>query len=159
MLTFFTKSFPSAPVNRFKFQGALNALKSLSGESKKVGVVSRSSGNFAPALGHASKLLKIPAIVVMPLDTPQIKIRRTEATGIEVILHGRNHAESEDKVTELITRQGRVRLSPFDHNDVIAGQGTIALEILEDLPETSTVFLPIGGRWTRFRLRYSLQKK
>ena len=129
----------------FKARGAFNALLSLSEEEAARGVVTRSSGNFAQAISYASNLLKIPSSIVMPVDAPQTKIDRTTNFGVSPILFGTTHVEGESKVNEIAEREGKVILSPYNHLDVMVGQGTAALEILETLPEVRCFVSPIGG--------------
>ncbi len=128
----------------FKPRGALNKLHNLTHEERKRGVITVSSGNHAQGLAYASSILGIPATVVMPEKTPKNKINATKGYGAEVILHGR----VEDLMTKCLEVQKERNLTmvhPFDDPLIIAGQGTIGLEILEDFPDVEWVFVPIGG--------------
>lgn len=134
--------------NSFKVRGAFNFILGLSREERRRGLVTRSSGNFAQALAYAGRKLRLPAgavTVVMPENAPPIKVYLTESHGARVILYGLTSAESDRKVEEIQRREGRTRAYPFDHPDVIAGQGSAALEIFEALPEIGTFFCPVSG--------------
>lgn len=132
------------PMNSFKVRGAFNVLLHLSPEEKKRGVVTRSSGNFASALAYACHQLHIPATIVMPTKVPKAKLDLVAAFS-PTILFAPSRIEEEKKVTEMAEKEGLVPLSPYNHLDVIAGQGTAALEIFEDLPSIHTFFCPLGG--------------
>jgi len=129
----------------FKARGAFNALLNLSSEGKKRGVVTRSSGNFAQALAYASSILHIPATIVMPENAPQVKKEKTAQYKPTLLFAGPTQKEEQAEVEKLASSQGLTPLSPHNHYDVIAGQGTIALEILETLPTITQYFCPIGG--------------
>jgi threo-3-hydroxy-L-aspartate ammonia-lyase len=131
--------------NSFKLRGAFNALLKLSQEQREKGVITRSSGNFAQALSFASLILHIPSWIIMPPAVPSIKRELTEKYKAHIILYGNDHIEQQKKVQELAIEKGLTPLSPYDHPDVIEGQGTIALEIYEDLPSITHFFCPIGG--------------
>ena len=127
----------------FKVRGAFNALLTLN--SRERGVVTCSSGNFAQAISYAASLLNIPATIVMPTNAPKVKIDRTKAFGVTPLLFGIRHEESEAKVREISEQEGKCILSPYNHERVVAGQGTAGLEIVEDLPDVLTYVTPIGG--------------
>jgi len=129
----------------FKIRGAFYALLSLSEEEKKKGVVTRSAGNFAIAVAFAAKTLGIQATLVMAENVSPIKKQLAAQYGPRIILFGTTHKEGNAKVQELVEKEQLVRLSPFDHRDVIVGQGTLALEIFEELPTVRHFFAPIGG--------------
>jgi len=129
----------------FKVRGAFNALLSLSPEEKKRGVITRSAGNFAQAVARAGQELGIRTTIIMPLAVPKVKKEATAAYGAHVVLHGTNQKEEQEKVAEIAEKEGLVVLSPYDHRDVIAGQGTMALEILEQAPSIKTFVGQIGG--------------
>lgn len=129
----------------FKARGAFNALLNLSSQEKKRGVVTRSSGNFAQALAYASSKLDIPATIVMPKNAPSIKKEKTAQYRPTLIFAGPTRKEELAEVEKHTSSQGLTPLSPYNHTDVIAGQGTIALEIFETLPSISQFFCPIGG--------------
>lgn len=128
----------------FKLRGAFNALYCLSPEERRRGVVARSSGNFAQALAYAAHRLGVQATVIMPENAPETKMKQTAKYG-KLVLAGTTHAEGEKKAQEIAKEQGKVLLHAHNHLDVMAGQGTIALEILEELPTLSTFICPIGG--------------
>ena len=131
--------------NSFKARGAFYTLLSLSNEDKKRGVVTRSAGNFAKALAYAGQLLKVPVTIVMPLHAPEVKKEGVMKYGAKIILHGTKHVESQAKVDEIAKQEGLLALSPYDHRDVIIGQGTLGLEIKEQLPSINNYIAPIGG--------------
>lgn len=128
----------------FKVRGALNKLHNLRDEEKKRGVITVSSGNHAQGLAYASSLLGISATVVMPKATPENKLNATKGYGAEVILHGRVE-DLMAKCLEVQKEHNLTMVHPFDDPLIIAGQGTIGLEILEDFPEVEWVFVPVGG--------------
>ncbi|MBS0653120.1 MAG: threonine/serine dehydratase [Verrucomicrobia bacterium] len=129
----------------FKARGAFNALLNLSADAKKRGVVTRSSGNFAQALAYAGFVLNIPATIVMPENAPQVKKEKTAQYKPALLFRGPSQKEEQAEVERLASTEGLTPLSPHNHRDVIAGQGTIALEIFEDLPSVAQFFCPIGG--------------
>jgi threonine dehydratase len=131
--------------NSFKARGAFYTLLSLNNEDKKRGVVTRSAGNFAKALAYAGQLLKIPVTIVMPLHAPEVKKEGVMRYGARIILHGTKHVESQAKVDEIARQEGLLALSPYDHRDVIIGQGTLGLEIKEQVPSIRNYIAPIGG--------------
>ena len=133
------------PTNSFKIRGAFNALLSLTEEEKKLGVIFRSAGNFAQAAAYAGKLLKIPVTAVMPENVSTVKLEGTKNYGACTILAGTTHLEAEAKVQKLATETGSIILSPYNHEDVISGAGTIALELLEQIIDLDTVLIPVGG--------------
>ena len=129
----------------FKERGARNQLASLSEKERKRGVIASSAGNFAQAVAYHASLLGVPARVVMPSATPQVKVARTEALGAAVSLHGRSFDDARHHAESLANVDGMTLLSPFDAPDVIAGQGTVAIEMLEDEPGLEMVVVPVGG--------------
>jgi len=129
----------------FKARGALNKVASLSRAEKERGVIAASSGNHALGVAYASKLLGIQASVVMPVRAPATKIEQAKAYGATVILHGETYDDALAHARELAQEYGKVILPSFDDLKVIAGQGTIALEVLEDLPDVALFLGPIGG--------------
>ena len=131
--------------NSFKARGAFNVLLNLNNEDKKRGVITRSAGNFAKALSLAGQILKIPVTIVMPLHAPEVKKEGVVKHGAKIILHGTSHAESQAKVDEIAKQEGLLTLSPYNHRDVIIGQGTLGPEIQEQLPSVSHYIAPIGG--------------
>ena len=129
----------------FKIRGAYNKITNLSDEEKKKGVIASSAGNHAQGVAYGAKESGIKAVIVMPKSTPLIKVESTKQYGAEVVLHGDVYDDAFKKAKELEEKKGYVFVHPFDDKDVIYGQGTITLEILEDLPETDIILVPIGG--------------
>ncbi len=130
-------------IGAFKIRGAFNAVANLSEADRARGVVAYSSGNHAQAVACAAAAFGIRAHIVMPRETPDVKVRATRGHGAEVVLCG--PGEREKVATELLEQTGGVLIPPFDHPDVIAGQGTIGLEIADDLPEVHSVLVPVSG--------------
>ena len=131
--------------NTFKVRGAFNALLNLSEEEKKRGVVTRSSGNFAQAVAFACKKLGIKAKIIVPEGIPKIKLELTQQFGPEILFSGPSNEEGDALVQKIIEKEGMTKLHPYNQKNVIAGQGTIALEIYEELPTLTNFFCPIGG--------------
>lgn len=129
----------------FKERGALNRLLQLTGEERDRGVVTASAGNHAQGLAFHATRLGIPATVVMPSLTPLIKKSRTESYGARVVLHGAVYDEALEEARRLETEEGKVLVPAFDDDAVIAGQGTIALELDEQMERVDTVLVPVGG--------------
>jgi threonine dehydratase len=127
----------------FKLRGALNAVALLSAEERSRGVVTHSSGNHAQALARAAKAAGIAATVVMPRQSPDLKRRATEAQGATVVLVDASRRAS--AVEDIQARTGAVFVPPYDDPDIIAGQGTVGLEIADDLPDVATVYVPVSG--------------
>jgi threonine dehydratase len=131
--------------NSFKDRGALNKLASLGREERARGVVAMSAGNHAQAVAYHAAKLGIAATIVMPVTTPLVKIASTKAYGANVVLHGEGIAEAQARMEELQRAHNLVLVHPYDDPRVIAGQGTIALEMLEDQPDLDCLVVPIGG--------------
>ena len=129
----------------FKIRGAYNKITNLNDEEKKKGVIASSAGNHAQGVAYGAKESGIKAVIVMPKSTPLIKVESTKQYGAEVVLHGDVYDDAFKKAKELEEKEGYIFVHPFDDEDVIYGQGTIALEILEELPETDIILVPIGG--------------
>jgi threonine dehydratase len=129
----------------FKIRGAYNAVAQLSDAERARGVITYSSGNHGQAVALVAKLYGIKAVVVMPTTAPGIKIEGAKRLGAEVVLEGTTSTERYDRAIALSQQHGYTVVPPFDHLHVIAGQGTIGLEILEDLPTVQAVLMPIGG--------------
>jgi len=129
----------------FKFRGAYNALSQLTLEQRQCGVVAFSSGNHAQGLALAAKVLGIPATVVMPSDAPQIKVDATRDYGAEIVFYDRITGDREAIARQLATERGLTVIPPFDHPHIIAGQGTAALELFQDVPDLDYLFTPVGG--------------
>ena len=141
----FIKAEHKQVVKSFKPRGACNAMLRLSDEEKKKGVIARSSGNFAQGLSYIGHTLGVSVTIVMPEHAPKIKVESTRSFGARVILKGHHHSESQAVVDQLSQSENLIKLHPFDHNDVIAGQGTAMLEICEDVPHIDIFFCPISG--------------
>lgn len=129
----------------FKIRGAYNKISNLTDAEKKRGVIASSAGNHAQGVAYGAKESGIKAVIVMPKSTPLIKVESTKQYGAEVILHGDVYDDAYKKAKELEEKEGYVFVHPFNDEDVLDGQGTIALEILEELPETDIILIPIGG--------------
>ncbi len=129
----------------FKERGALNKLLTLSETERKRGVIAASAGNHAQGVAFHAAARGIRAQIVMPLATPQIKVASTRGYGAEVILHGASYDEACDEALRRLAVEGRTFIHPFDDPEVIAGQGTIGLELLEQVPDIEAVVVPIGG--------------
>ncbi len=131
------------PIGAFKVRGAFNAIGNLDESVRTRGVVAYSSGNHAQAVAYAAAVYGIPAHLVMPRETPTVKVEATRRHGAEVVLCG--PGERERVAAEVVEGTGGVMVPPFDHPDIIAGQGTIGLEIAEDLPAVDNVLVPVSG--------------
>ena len=129
----------------FKIRGADYKIKSLSEEEKKHGVVAASAGNHAQGVAFASSLEKIPCTIVMPKNASPAKVAATRGYGANVILQGINYDESYSKAKEIAEKTGATIIQAFDDPQIIAAQGVVGLEILEDLPDVDEIYLPIGG--------------
>jgi threonine dehydratase len=129
----------------FKIRGAYNAIASLSDAERARGVITYSSGNHGQAVALAARLYGIRAVVVMPTTAPAIKVEGARALGAEVVMEGTTSTHRYDRAMALVQEHGYTVIPPFDHLQVIAGQGTIAREILEDLPDVRAVLCPVGG--------------
>jgi threonine dehydratase len=129
----------------YKERGALNKLLQLSPEERQRGVIAASAGNHAQAVAYHAKRLGIPAVIVMPEPTPTVKVTQTAGFGAEVVLHGDMFDDAYAKARELALEKGYVFVHPFDDPQVIAGAGTVALEMLEDAPDLDVIVVPIGG--------------
>ena len=131
--------------NSFKIRGALNKMFHLSTEEMKRGVVTASTGNHAQAIAKGAEELNLPAQIVVPKDTSKVKIDKIREYNVELIFHGDFYDEAEEKAINLAKKNGLTYLSPYNDKMIIAGQGTIGMEILEDLPSVDAVIVPIGG--------------
>src|SRR3954454_21826944 len=121
--------------NSFKERGALNKLTSLSASERARGVIAMSAGNHAQAVAYLARRLEIPATIVMPVTTPFVKVEATQAYGAEVVLEGETISEAQVRAEAIAQQRGLTFVHPYDDARVIAGQGTIALEMLEDVPD------------------------
>lgn len=129
----------------FKFRGAYNKLASLTDDERRRGVLAYSSGNHAQATALAARLFDIPAIIVMPQDAPQIKVAATRAYGAEVIFYDRYSQNREETGEKICRERGMTLVPPFDDYAIMAGQGTAALELLEEVPELDLLLVPASG--------------
>lgn len=129
----------------FKFRGAFNAISKLAPEQRRVGVVAFSSGNHAQAVALAAREFGSKAVIVMPADAPAAKLAATREYGAEVVTYDRLRESREAIAQRLSDERGLALIPPFDHDDVIAGQGTAALELFEDVGELDALFMPLGG--------------
>jgi threonine dehydratase len=129
----------------FKDRGALVKLESLTPDERRRGVIAMSAGNHAQAVAFHAARLGIPATIVMPVTTPFVKVQNTRTYGARVVLHGEQLSESQARTEELIAAENLVLVHPYDDAQVIAGQGTIGLEMLADAPALETIVVPIGG--------------
>ena len=133
------------PTGAFKLRGAYNKISSLTPEDRRRGVVAHSSGNHAQAVGYAAQALGAKATVVMPRGASRVKLDATAELGAEVVLVGPESAERSRKAEELAAEHGYVPVPPYDDEALMAGQGTIGPEILEELPDVETVLVPVSG--------------
>jgi threonine dehydratase len=129
----------------FKFRGAYNKLASLASDERRRGVLAYSSGNHAQATALAAKLFGVPAVIVMPHDAPQIKVDGTRGYGAEVIFYNRYTESREDTGERISQERGLILVPPFDDYQIMAGQGTAALELMEDVPELDFLLTPCSG--------------
>ena len=129
----------------FKFRGAFNALSRFSAAQRKAGVVAFSSGNHAQAIALAARLLEIPATIVMPHDAPAAKVAATKGYGGQVVVYDRYTEDREQIGRDLAERHGLTLIPPYDHADVLAGQGTAAKELFEETGPLDALFVPLGG--------------
>ncbi len=133
------------PIGAFKLRGAYNKVASLSATDRSRGVISYSSGNHGQGVAYAARALGIKAVVVMPRNAPSNKLAATAALGAEVVTVGPGSEERRLRAEELASEHGYIIVPPYNDEKIIAGQGTVALEILEDLPNVETILVPVGG--------------
>ncbi len=129
----------------FKLRGAANAVAALSESQRARGVIAASAGNHAQGLAAAGQAFGVDVLTVMPEDTPAVKVRHTRERGARTLLFGRNYDAAEAHARHLEKKLGRTFVSAYNDRDVVAGQGTIALEVVEDLPEVGRVLVPLSG--------------
>jgi threonine dehydratase len=129
----------------FKFRGAYNALAQLSPQQKRGGVLAYSSGNHAQAVALAGKLLGVKTVIVMPLDAPQVKLEATRGYGAEVITYDARRASREELAADIARQRGMSVIPPYDHAQVVAGQGTAAKELIEETGPLDYLLVPCGG--------------
>jgi threonine dehydratase len=131
--------------NSFKDRGALNKLSALTEAERKRGVIAMSAGNHAQSVAYYAARLGIPATIVMPVTTPFVKVAATRSHGAEVVLDGDTVADAQARCEKIQTERGMIMVHPYDDPLIMAGQGTIALEMLEDVPDLDCIVIPIGG--------------
>lgn len=133
------------PIGAFKLRGATNAILALDPAARERGLVTASTGNHGRAVAYAAQALGIPATVCMSSLVPANKVEAIRALGAEIRIVGVSQDDAQDEVERLVESRGLTPIPPFDHADVVAGQGTIGLEIVEDLPDLATVLIPLSG--------------
>jgi threonine dehydratase len=133
------------PTGSFKERGALNRLSALSADERRRGVIAMSAGNHAQAVAYHAARLGIPATIVMPVTTPLVKVENTRSHGARVVLEGETLADSGEHALAVAARESLVLVHPYDDAAVMAGQGTVALEMLAEAPELEVLVVPIGG--------------
>ena len=133
------------PIGAFKLRGAYNKVASLSEDERRCAVISYSSGNHGQGVAYAARALGVKAIIVMPGNAPKNKVEATAALGAEIITVGPGSEERRLRAEELAAKHGYAIVPPYNDEKIIAGQGTVGLEILEDLPNVETVLVPVGG--------------
>ena len=142
---FFFKCENFQRMGAFKFRGAFNALSRFSAEQRQAGVITFSSGNHAQAVALSARLLAMPAVIMMPLDAPTAKMAATRGYGAEVITYDRFTQDREALTREVAAARGMTLIPPYDHPDVIAGQGTAAKELFKEVGELDALFVCMGG--------------
>ena len=143
LLYFKPESFQ--PVESFKLRGAYNKLASLSEEERGRGMIAYSSGNHAQGVAYAARKLGVKATIVMPSNASKVKLERTAELGAEIVRVGAGSEERQARAEEIADEQGYALVPPYNDEALIAGQGTVGLEVLEDLPDVETVLVPVGG--------------
>jgi threonine dehydratase len=133
------------PTGAFKLRGAWTAIRRLPDDVRRRGVITYSSGNHGQAVAYAARRLGLRAVVVMPETAPALKVAGVRKWGGEVVLAGTTSEDRRARAMEIVAAEGLVVVPPFDHPDIIAGQGTAGLEIVEDLPDVAHVVVPVGG--------------
>lgn len=133
------------PVNSFKIRGAYAMIAGLNEQQKAAGVIAASAGNHAQGVALSVKKLGLNALIVMPQNTPSIKVDAVRGFGGEVLLHGANFDEAKAKAIELAKSKNMTFIPPFDHPAVIAGQGSLAMELLQQQRQLDRIFVPVGG--------------
>ncbi|MDM0119447.1 threo-3-hydroxy-L-aspartate ammonia-lyase [Variovorax arabinosiphilus] len=142
---FFFKCENFQRMGAFKFRGAFNALSRFDAAQRKAGALAFSSGNHAQAVALSARLLGMPAVIVMPLDAPAAKVTATRGYGAEVVTYDRFTEDREAIATRLATERGMTLIPPYDHPDVIAGQGTAAKELIEEVGPLDALYVCLGG--------------
>merc|ERR1719361_3387730 len=129
----------------FKERGARYTLANLSEQERKAGVIAASAGNHAQALAYHGGLLGIPVTVVMPIVAPIMKVENCKKYGANVIIHGENIGESRTHALKIAAKKGMMYVNGYDHPNILAGQGTMGLEILDQVPDVDAIVIPVGG--------------
>ena len=133
------------PMGAFKIRGAFNMISQLPKENLERGVITFSSGNHGQAVALAAKTIGAPAVIVMPTTAPKVKVDGCKSYGAEVIMEGTTSLDRQRRAEQEAKERGLTIVPPFDHKQIIIGQGTMGLEILEQCPDVATVFVPVGG--------------
>lgn len=133
------------PIGAFKLRGAMNAILSLDGQARRRGLVTASTGNHGRAVAYAAQKLGIPATVCMSALVPANKVEAIRALGAEIRIVGRSQDDAQEEVDRLTASHGLTAIPPFDDPNVVAGQGTIGIEVVEDMPDVATVLVPLSG--------------
>ena len=141
----YLKAESAQPIGSFKLRGAYNMVAQLPEEERAPGVITYSSGNHAQGVAYAARAMGVKAVIVMPGNAPEVKIRATEALGAEVVMVGNASSERKAKAEELSARHGYAVIPPYDDRRIIAGQATCGLEIAEQVPEVDLVLSPVSG--------------
>lgn len=144
-LELFAKCESFQRMGAFKFRGAVNAISRLDAEQRRAGVVAFSSGNHAQAVALAARLFGVPATILMPTDAPAAKLAATRGYGAEIVPFDRARDDREALAAAMAAERGLTVIPPYDHPDIVAGQGTAALELIEDIPGLDAVVAPLGG--------------
>lgn len=141
----FLKAESLQPIGAFKIRGAYVAAASLPEADRRRGLITYSSGNHAQGVARAARLLGVPAVIVMPSDSPAVKRTRVEADGAEIVIVGPASDERRQVAEAIAAERGLAIIPPFDDDRIIAGQGTVGLEVAEDAPDLGAVLVPVGG--------------
>ena len=143
--TLYLKPENLQPVGAFKIRGAYNKIASLSERERAAGIITYSSGNHAQGVAYAARAMGSRATIVMPSNSPKLKLEKTKALGAEIVTVGPASDERKARAEELATKNGYALVPPYDDEAIIAGQGTMGIEIIEDLPDVDTVLVSVGG--------------
>ena len=141
----FLKPESLQPIGSFKLRGAYNKIASLSAEQRKRGVIAYSSGNHAQGVAYAARAMGSHATIVMPSNSPKLKLEKTKTLGAEIVMVGLASDERKARAEELATKHGYALVPPYDDEAIIAGQGTMGIEIVEDVPDVDAVLVCVGG--------------
>lgn len=133
------------PMGAFKIRGAYNAIRQLPDAARRGGVITYSSGNHGQAVAYAARYIGVRAVVVMPVTAPAVKVAGVRRWGGEVVLAGRTSEDRQVKAEEIAAREGLAIVAPYDDPAIVAGQATVALELVEQCPDVATVVVPVGG--------------